>query len=229
MSLGCLTLAFVGIVILVRQEPAFFGRVALPAAGGGDGAATAEEAEILSRRMVTKAAAWAAALDDGGPWEAAVTEAEVNGWLACDLPRNHARLLPRGLSEPRVAFAPRHLLGGARLAIGPLTAVAWFDLEVVLRDVNHLAIAIDRAGLGAIPLPRTAMLRELGRRIGGLGMLADLRSVEGRPVLMVYIPSTHDAGATSYRLESFALDAGELLLAGETRSAGEPPRRPGVP
>ena len=49
-------------------------------------------------------------------------------------------------------------------------------------------------------------------------MVTDLRRLDGRLVLMVYIPSTHDAGATSYWLESLAIGAGELLIAGETRS-----------
>ena len=61
-------------------------------------------------------------------------------------------------------------------------------------------------------------LRELSRRISRLGMVTDLRRLDGRLVLMVYIPSTHDAGATSYWLESLAVGEGELLIAGETRS-----------
>jgi hypothetical protein len=93
-----------------------------------------------------------------------------------------------------------------------LTAVAAMDFEVVLRDVNHLAIVLDQAHVGAIPLPRAPILRELSRRISRLGMVTDLRRLDGRLVLMVYIPSTHDAGATSYWLESLAFGAGELLL-----------------
>jgi transposase InsO family protein len=82
----------------------------------------------------------------------------------------------------------------------------------------HLAIVLDQAHVGAIPLPRAPILRELSRRISRLGMVTDLRRLDGRLVLMVYIPSTHDAGATSYWLESLAIGDGELLIAGETRS-----------
>jgi hypothetical protein len=73
--------------------------------------------------------------------------------------------------------------------------------------------------LGAIPVPGTPILRELSRRISKLGMVTDLRMLDGRMVLMVYIPSTHDAGATSYWLESLSIGDGELLMAGETRSS----------
>jgi hypothetical protein len=88
---------------------------------------------------------------------------------------------------------------------------------------------LEQARLGAIPLPRAPILRELSRRISKLGMVTDLRRLDGRMVLMVYIPSTHDAGATSYWLESLALGDGELLMAGETRSSVEILKRPEPP
>jgi hypothetical protein len=46
---------------------------------------------------------------------------------------------------------------------------------------------------------------------------------------MVYIPSTHDAGATSYWLESLSIGDGELLMAGETRSSSAIRERPAPP
>jgi hypothetical protein len=60
-------------------------------------------------------------------------------------------------------------------------------------------------------------------------MVADLRMLDGRMVLMVYIPSTHDAGATSYWLESLSIADGELLMAGETRSSHDIRERPAPP
>ena len=160
---------------------------------------------------------------------AAVTADEVNAWLAVDLPRNHPRWLPRGVSQPRILFRPQHACLGTRIGVGPLTAVAWGDFEIQLLDVNQMVIVLDRAAVGAIPVPRAPIVRELARRIGKLGMVTDLRMRDGRMVLMVYIPSTHDAGATSYWLESLAIGAGELLVAGETRSSTEGRERPNQP
>jgi hypothetical protein len=50
-------------------------------------------------------------------------------------------------------------------------------------------------------------------------MVVDFRRLDGRLVLVVYIPSTYDAGAMSYWLESLVIGDGELLAAGETRRA----------
>lgn len=231
-SLGGLALAMVVVALLLKYEPAFYRQFEIqPATSAGNAAAgdAAEAVEALARRAVTKASAWHASISRPGSWETALTADELNAWLAVDLPRNHPRWLPRGVTEPRLVFRARHVVLGTRVHYGPLSSVAWLDCEVVLRDVNHLAIVVDQARLGAIPLPRTPILRELSRRISTLGMVTDLRMLDGRMVLMVYIPSTHDAGATSYWLESLAIGDGELLMAGETRSSAEIREQAGPP
>lgn len=221
-----LAAAVLVLVILLRYEPGFYRDARVQ--GGPDrlGArpADADTVEGLARRAMTRAATWHAALGEEGPWELVLTAVEVNAWLAIDLPRNHAKLLPRGVSDPRIALGARHLRCGARMGLGPLSAVAWVDLEVVLRDVNQLAIAIDEARLGAIPLPRAAVLQNLAGRLGDLGAVAEVRRVDGRPVLMVYIPSAQDGRFPGCRLEALAVDAGELLLSGRTHGAGVTPQ-----
>jgi hypothetical protein len=235
--LGGLALAVIVVTALVKYEPGFYQQLAIPAAtvsgnaglGGGAEDVESRDVEALARRAVTKASAWHASISRSGGWDTAVTSDELNAWLAVDLPRNHPRWLPQGVSQPRLLFRPRHVVLGTRVGYGPLTAVASLDFEILLRDVNHLAIVLEQARLGAIPVPRTPILRELSSRISKLGMVTDLRMLDGRMVLMVYIPSTHDAGATSYRLESLSIGDGELLMAGETRSSPdirEPPTTP---
>jgi hypothetical protein len=240
--LSGLALAVIVVAALLKYEPVFYRQLEIPTAslsgnsgignaGSGSNAEDvgAVDVEALARRAVTKASAWHASISRPGGWELAVTADELNAWLAVDLPRNHPRWLPQGVSGPRLVFRPRHVVLGTRVGYGPLTAVAWLDCEVVLRDVNHLMIVLEQAWLGAIPVPRAPILRELSSRISKLGMVTDLRMLDGRMVLMVYIPSTHDAGATSYRLESLAIGDSELLMAGETRSSADSRERPTPP
>lgn len=220
---GGATLACVVAVggLLVRHEPAFYRSRAPAAALDGEpppGQAT------LGRRLVTKLSALHADFVRPGPWGVAVTEAEINAWLATDLPRNHARLLPAGVSDPRVAIGPQRLRVGVRVGGPSLGSVAAVEVEVVLRSANQIGIVVVDARLGRLPLPRGPVTHAIARRIDALGMATELRRLDGRTVLVVYIPSTHDAGATSYWLESLALADGEVLVAGVTR-AGAP--RPG--
>lgn len=212
-ALAC-AVAVVG--LLVRHEPAFYRSRAPAAALDGEpppGQAT------LGRRLMTKLSALNADLGRPGPWGAAITEGEINAWLATDLPRNHARLLPAGVSDPRVAIASRRLRVGARVGGMMLGGVVMLDIEVMLRAVNQIGIVVVDARLGRLPLPRGPVTHEIARRIDSLGMATELRRLDGRTLLVVYIPSTHDAGATSHWLESFALENGEVLVSGVTRAA----------
>ena len=220
-SVGSLSVLLAVGAVLLKHEPACY-RSGAFAAHAVHAVHDLQDDEALARRAVTKASALHAAISRPGPWEMAVTDRELNAWLAVDLPRNHQRALPRGLSEPRVMFRHQHAMFGLRVGYGLASAVATLDFQILLRDVNHVAILLEQARLGAVPLPRTPILRELARRINMLGMVTDIRRLDDSMVLMIYIPSTHDAGATSYWLESLAMADGELLLAGTTRMAAEP-------
>jgi hypothetical protein len=212
-------LAVVAAAALAVQVPAFY--------AGARGADTGESAETRARRAVSKTSAWHAAISRPGGWDTALSDEELNAWLATDLPRNHASWLPRGIAQPRLAFRPRHVSAGARIGVGPLAAIASLDCEIVLREPNQLTIVVERARLGAIPLPTTPILGEIGRRLRKLGIVTDIRPVDGRMMLAVYIPSTHDAGATSYWLESMSFTDGEWLVSGTTRVAAA--RRASLP
>jgi hypothetical protein len=213
-----ITAAIVGGVCLAglaaaRHEPAFY-----RAAGGLQDPSTVDP---LARRMMSKASALHAAASRVGEWAEAISDREVNAWLATDLPRNHRGLLPRGISQPRVAFQPHRLQVGARAALGPLTAVVWADVEVWLKGVDQLGLRIVAAGIGNIPMPRDATLRRIASRLAKAGFITDMRRADGRAVLVVSPPMTYDHGSRGWRLESLAIAAGELLLAGSTSPTGK--------
>lgn len=203
------------VVAVLGHEPAFY---------RGPAAAAASAAEPLGRRLMTKVSALRADFQRPGPWATAITADEVNAWLATDLPRNHPRLLPPGVSAPRVAFGPRRMQFGCRLACGPVGCVASVDAEVVLRDVNQIGIVVTAARLGALPVPSGPVIREIDRRFAALGLRTELRRLDGRTILVLYNPGPQAAGGSRYRLESFAVEDGELLVAGITQAA-DPARR----
>lgn len=208
MAVGCGGLALAAVLGI---EPAFYRSRAAAAPPGG--------AEPLARRLVTKASALRADFLRPGDWSTAVTEQEVNAWLATDLPRNHPQLLPPRVSEPRVAFGPRRISIGGRLALGPVGCVGSFEAEVALRAVNQVGIVVEAVRLGGLPLPAGPVVRELARQCTALGLPTELRRLDGRTVLVVYISSAPEPGAASHWLESLSIDGGELLVAGTTKAA----------
>ncbi|MEI6240922.1 MAG: hypothetical protein WCR51_11065 [Planctomycetia bacterium] len=197
------------VTLLLKHEPA----IVATAAGGPD-------AERAAARLVTIGSALHAAVGRAGPWGAALSDTELNAWLATDLPRNHPHVLPRGLSAPRVRFRSQHVEAVVRAGSGLLSVVVWCDLEVTLRGVNQLGIVVEKAAVGAVPLPATPVLAELGRRLAALGCVTELRPRDGRTVLVVYIPTTL-GGGPQWRLESLRIDAGEFVVAGTTIVPGD--------
>lgn len=175
-------------------------------------------AEASARRLVSDVSALHASIVREGAWEAAFSENDINAWLAVDLPRNHGRLLPEWLTEPRVRLEPRRVLLAVRVGRGMASAVAAVTAEVLLREPNQLGIVVEDACLGGLPLPRGPVLAELRRRCDQIGMVTSVRRLDDRSVLVVYIPSTHESGGLSHWLESLAIGDGSIAITGQTRS-----------
>jgi hypothetical protein len=184
--------------------------------------------EQAARRLVTKLAALQAAAEQSGRWDTALSEDEINGWLAFDLPRNHPLLLPANLAAPRVALATERVQAAAVRRFGPLSGIVSLEIELRLRPPGVIECAVADARLGAIPLPRGPWLHWLAARLTPLGLPTDFRRGSAGSVLEIVLPAV---GPRPIVLDALAIDAGELLLAGRT---GEPrggvaDRRPGGP
>lgn len=205
-------LLVVGLLIALRREPALC-RVTAP---------SGPDAERASARMVTKASAISAGLGRRGEWGEAITDAEVNAWLAHDLPRVAASLLPDWVGAPTVRFLSRRVALSATVGVGPVAGRAWAILSVTLPRDNELVIEVQSAGLGAFPMPAEAILDAIASRAVAAGLAADLRRADARTALHVVLPGgppgARDA-PLEYHLEGLRIDDGELVLSGSTRSA----------
>ena len=207
------------LVAAAAYQPEFYS-ARLPPGGplaGREPAAAAIAAEQAARRLVTRGSTLHAAVREVGRWEGDFSEREVNAFLALDLPRNHAALLPDWCREPRVEFLPGGLRAALRVGRGVLAATLWIDAEVTLQGPNQLRVVVTRTRLGILPLPAGPLLAAMARRLEGLGAVAEIRRGGARNVLVVYIPSALGPGGASHWLEAIRLAAGEIAVAGETR------------
>jgi hypothetical protein len=171
--------------------------------------------------MMSKASSLAAGLDRPGDWGEAFTDAEANAWLSIDLPHHAPGLLAGGISSPQVRFLERRAACSALVQFGPLSAQLWAILEVTVRSDNLLAVGVDSAGLGAVPLPPGTVLRAIAARAEGAGAATEIRLLDGGPVLLVQLPGrtkTTSDERSEYHLGGVRITPGELVLAGTTRS-----------
>jgi hypothetical protein len=211
MALALLAGAGAAGVAAVRCPPAFY-RERLQTA---DDAQRALDDAAAGRRLVTKAAGLREALNRAGPWDAAFTEREINGWLAADLPANHASLIPAGVTQPRVRLEPRRLDVAAGVG-GWFGAVAGLSLDLRARAGNRIEVRLIRARLGLLPVPTTPVLKLLAERLRPTGLGIEILRVDGEGVLVVTLPGRLGRHGQVLELAALVLERGELLVAGTT-------------
>ena len=184
-------------------------------------ALTAESSaqEKDSDRMLQRAASLHNSVKRQGTWQGEFTAAEVNGWLATDLPRNQPQLLPRGFHDPRVKIEPDGVTLACLIERGGLRCVVSLEVDVYVDTPNVISLRVRKARAGAIPWPLGQILEgvsEAGRR-------ADLRvrwrQAGGDPVALISLPPVQGNRGKIIRIEKIGLDQGVIHVAGVTEAA----------
>lgn len=220
--------AGVATVLVARQEPAFYARVAQ---AGAEQAAVGADAEVLegmrqraSARFVSTLAALASDVAQPGAWSTVLGDEEVNAWLAVELPVNHPELVPPGVADLRVRFTPGAILLGCRMG-GPLAAVAWVDVQVRLLEANRLAITVQQCRMGLLPLPTGLAASRLAESLTRSGLRCEVQRIAGQTQLVVQLPATEIRGdqgvAVSWWLDGLRLEDGDVFLTGTSRRVRE--------
>lgn len=151
-----------------------------------------------------------------GRWEAILTDEQINGWLATDLPLKFPQLLPPGAKDPRVAIRDNRIQAACRYESSRINAVISLELEVELSDEpNTLSVRVAQVRAGRVPIPLAPFLE----RIAAVAKTTDVpfrwAKTEGDPVAMITIPKQHkDYLHREVYVESLELRDGELALAG---------------
>jgi hypothetical protein len=202
-------LSLLAVVQASRRVPDFYTRaLAAPVA------AQAEEGDQFER----------AALDlhnqlrHIGRWEACLTQEQVNGWLAIDLPAKFPHLLPSGLSEPRIAIDGGVLRIAIRYQRGGIDTVLSVSGEAYLTaQPNEIAVRLDQARAGSVPIPLTRFLDEIAEQAARANIPLRWTEVGGAPVALIRPPlEASDGGHRHVVLDRLQLDRGQLVLAGRT-------------
>lgn len=196
--------AIVVAIAAARRPPAWYAARLAP----GDAATVDRDA----RRLVTAVAGLRGAAVRPGDWGVAVREDELNAWLATDLPRNHARALPAGILEPRVALEEGRIRIAARAAAGPLGGPLSMAVEPRLRGIDRLECVVTEARLGGIPLPAGPCAHRLAALLRGLGFTAEVRRLDGRSAVVVSL------GGRGTSLRGLSVAPGEIVVAGTTEA-----------
>ena len=176
-----------------------------------------------NREMLRRTAALNNDLKRTGKWQALFTDQQINGWLAVDVPKNHADLLPPEVRDPRVRITAEGMFAGARFE-GEVSAVISVDLEVRLTATNVLAVRINKARVGDVPWPLDRVVEEVIAAAASWGLQVEQTQTDGDPVLLVTLPPDLQNNRRHVLLEHLEFRDGEVLLSGRT-TAGPPTER----
>jgi len=155
-----------------------------------------------------------------GRWEAVFTEAQINGWLAADLPEKFPHMLPAGTDQPRVSIDPRRIKIACRYQHGKVNTVISFDLSVNLTtEPNTLAIRVSKLRAGALPVPLKRFLDPITKAGADSDIALRWSQTDGDPVALVTVPHQHeDYSHREIYLETIEMRDGEIALAGRTQA-----------
>lgn len=157
-----------------------------------------------------------------GEWSALFTDAQVNGWLATDLPAKHPELLSAEYEEPRVHFTEKGLQLGVRCKLKGVKTVVWVDVDVQMSGAHEAALRFRRVRAGMLPLPLGEVLDGLTQAAKDLELPLRWTTVDGDPTAVVGLPSVGGNGLR-YELDAVQLADGKLYVSGRTSrlAAGE--------
>jgi hypothetical protein len=155
-----------------------------------------------------------------GRWEARLTQEQVNGWLAIDLPAKFPQALPSGVSEPRIAIEDGKLRIALRYQRGGVDTVLSIAGEAYLTaQPNEIAVRLDQARAGLIPIPLTRFLDEIAERAARANVPLRWTEIAGAPVALIRPPlEASEAAHRRVVIDRLQLDDGQLVLGGRTEA-----------
>ena len=193
----------------LRHEPTFY-REAL--------SQKPAEQQAANDELLANATALASNARREGRWSALFTAAQINGWLALDVPQNFPDLLPKEISDPRVRLSKGKATIACRYHDSSITTVISLNVELYLAEPNVLALRIQNVRAGAIPIPLAQILDGVTKAAEDAALHLRWVKSEGDPVALVTLPPTlgRDKHGVCYRLETLDLRDDAIYMAGHT-------------
>lgn len=152
-------------------------------------------------------------------WEGTVSEMEINGWLASELPAKFPEILPANIKDPRVSLEANELTIACRCRYKDLQGilVGKFDLFCT-EQPNQVAVRIGSIRLGILPFPVTQFADVITDLLRKSGYQSSWSALDGDPLLLINAPEDHLVIQESYRVQvkSFDIQDKALLIVGET-------------
>jgi hypothetical protein len=203
------------LVWLVKYEPTFYETALADTAPPEIRQKQATEFVQTTLRLVD-------GIRNEGSWEHEFAEDAVNGWLAEELPVKYAEWLPPDVAAPRVKFERGKLLLAFQVRHGMWKGVVSAQVRPWVAAPNQLALEIQSARVGLIPVPVDELLGDFVKHMNTTGLRIQWKNSGKQDVLVVefdddFSPSGDSADHAV--LEAVDLEPKLLRILGRRSSA----------
>ncbi len=215
-SIGLLAtsaLLLAGVAVSLRYRPTFYKR------------ALAETVSPETRRAQVKTFVQTTLhlvdeIRNDDHWSREFSEDAVNAWLAEELPVKYAEWLPPDVAAPRIKFDKGIVRVAFQSRRGGLGAVISGQVRPWVTGPNQLALEIDSARVGLVPVPVDEILGDLVKNMNAAGWRMEWKSTGKQDVLVVDLDGADlplDGGERPV-LESVDLGPKSLRISGRRSS-----------
>jgi hypothetical protein len=149
-------------------------------------------------------------------WSQEFSEEALNAWLAEELPTKYREWLPADVAAPRVKFEDGLLLLAFQARSGIWKGVVSSRIRPWVCGPNQLALEIQSARIGLIPVPVDEIVGGLMSNLNGSGWRMLWKNTGSQDVLVVDIDSADVLGSSGERpvLETVEVASKVLRIAG---------------
>jgi hypothetical protein len=159
-------------------------------------------------------------------WSREFTEEAVNGWLAEELPAKYSEWLPPDVSTPRIKFDRGVLRIAFESRRGVLGAVISGQVRPWVTGPNQLALEIESARVGMVPVPADEILGDFVKNMNTAGWRMEWKSTGAKDVLVIDLDGADLPLEGGERPVLESVDLGPRLLRISGRRSAEIARLP---
>ena len=118
-------------------------------------------------------------------WEQEFSEQQINSWLAEELHQKHQSWVPRGVRDPRVKLTEDAIQIGFHLKQKRWSGIVSLKVTPWMEGPNRLAVGIESAQAGVVPIPLDEVLRHVAKNLARDGWQIEWSDRDGLKVAVV--------------------------------------------
>jgi len=150
-------------------------------------------------------------------WETELTEDEINGYLAIEVPRLLPQLSSSGIKNPRISLRDDNLEIACQIEHGMVSGVLNLGLDIQFPQPNRCVILFQKAYVGLVPFSRETVRDTFASGLKGGGRTMESAAIQGDPALVIELGNDLKNPEFALILREIRPTNGSLSISGAVR------------